>query len=205
MAICLQWANEHVDWELWQWWLILWSDETWVTGGRHRRRWVTRQAREELDPTCVVDKVKKKRGWMFWGSFSGTTKGPCLFWEKEWKSINKERYCERIVPLVHGWVTLYPHLQFQQDSAPGHRAGFTLAELQERGIKPIFWPPFSPDLNPIETVWNKIKDYIEARYPDLPGGKQYTYDRLRGIVQEAWDLITPELLGDLLGTIKERC
>ena len=62
MAICLQWANEHVDWELWQWWLILWSDETWVTGGRHRRRWVTRQAREELDPTCVVDKVKKKRG-----------------------------------------------------------------------------------------------------------------------------------------------
>ena len=50
-----------------------------------------------------------------------------------------------------------------------------------------------------------MKDYIEARYPDLPGGKQYTYDRLRGIVQEAWDSITPELLGDLLGTMKERC
>jgi len=205
MAIRLQWALEHVNWEPWQWYQILWSDETWVTGGRHRRRWVTRKAGEELDPTCVVDKVKKKRGWMFWGCFSGTTKGPSLFWEKEWKSINKESYCERIVPLVHGWLRLHPHLQFMQDLAPGHRAGFTLEELQERGITPIFWPPFSPDLNPIETVWNMMKDYIELTYPDLLGGRDYTHNRLRGIVQEAWESIEPQVLFDLVATMKDRC
>ena len=81
-----------------------------------------------------------------------------------------------------------------QDSAPGHAAGYTLTELEERGIVPIYWPAFSPDLNPIELVWNQMKDYIEACYPDLPGGRQRTYDQLRGIVQEAWDSITPELL-----------
>ncbi|KAF1979082.1 hypothetical protein BU23DRAFT_448577, partial [Bimuria novae-zelandiae CBS 107.79] len=86
------------------------------TGDRHRKKWVTRRPREELDPFCVVEKLRKKRGWMlsrfgmFWGCFSGTTKGPLVFWEKEWKSINKESYCERVVPLVHGWLRLNPHL-----------------------------------------------------------------------------------------------
>jgi transposase len=204
-AIRLQWALDHVDWEPWQWWRILWSDETWVTGGRHRRRWVTRKAGEELNPTCVIDKIPKKRGWMFWACFSGAIKGPSLFWEKEWKSINKESYCERIVPLVHGWLRLNPDLQFMQDSAPGHAAGYTLTELEERGIVPIYWPAFSPDLNPIELVWNQMKDYIEACYPDLPGGRQRTYDQLRGIVQEAWDSITPELLAEVIETMRDRC
>jgi transposase len=97
---------------------------------------------------------------MFWGCFSGSTKGPCLFWEKEWKSINKESYSERIVPLVDGWLQLNPLLRFMQDGAPGHSAAYTQEQLLERGIRPIFWPAFSPNLNPIEAVWNNMKDYI---------------------------------------------
>jgi hypothetical protein len=201
----LEWAEQHVNWELWQWWRVLWSDETWVTGGRHHRRWVTRKVGEELEPTCVIDKVSKKAGWMFWACFSGLTKGPSLFWEKEWKSINAERYCERIIPLVHGWITLYPDLQFMQDSAPGHAAELTLTELQERGITPIYWPPYSPDLNPIELIWNRMKDHIEQHYPDLPGGRQYSYDQLRGMVCEAWESVTPEMLTEVVGTMRERC
>lgn len=33
----LQWATKHVEWTRDQWILILWTNETWVTGGRHRR------------------------------------------------------------------------------------------------------------------------------------------------------------------------
>ncbi|RDL37965.1 uncharacterized protein BP5553_05398 [Venustampulla echinocandica] len=46
----LQWALEHINWTMAQWYEILWTDETWITGGRHTRTWVTRRAGEEWDP-----------------------------------------------------------------------------------------------------------------------------------------------------------
>ena len=99
----LAWALEHVNWTREQWDLILWTDETWVTDGRHRRVWVTRKSGEEYDPTCVDEKEKYRSGWMFWACFSGGLgKGPCLFWEKEWGSINKETYSQKILPLIDG-------------------------------------------------------------------------------------------------------
>ena len=50
-------------------------------------------------------------------------------------------------------------------SRPGHAAGDTKQDLAERGIIVIFWPPFSPDLNPIERVWHIMKNYIQDNYP----------------------------------------
>ena len=197
----LRWAEEHLSWTREQWSQILWTDETWITGGRHRRQWVTRRKGEELDPTCVLDKVRRRRGWMFWGCFNGVKKGPSLFWEKEWGTINQVSYCERIVPIIDGWIRLNPGLQLMQDGAPGHSAGNTTQELASRIIVPIFWPPYSPDLNPIETVWNWIKDYIAEKFGDV----SLSYDRLRVAVQEAWEAITEERLSDLIDSMSERC
>lgn len=102
-------------------------------------------------------------------------------------------------------MRLYPELQFMQDSAPGHAAASTIEELRERGISPIYWPAFSPDLNPIEAVWNKMKDYIQAVYPDLDGGKQLSYDQLRIVVREAWDSIPSSYLDELIESMPARC
>lgn len=102
----LNWALEHQDWTPEQWATILWTDETWVTGGPHRKQYVTRRMGEEWDPTCIVEKHQRKGGWMFWGCFSGIGKGPGVFWEKEWGKINAETYQARTVPIIHGWIQL---------------------------------------------------------------------------------------------------
>ena len=63
-----------------------------------------------------------------------------------------------------------------QDNAPSHSAARTMQEFRDRGIIPIKWPPCSPDLNPIESVWNKMKYFIHFKHPDIGDGKQRSYD-----------------------------
>jgi hypothetical protein len=138
---------------------------------------------------------------MFWGSFSGSLKGPGLFWEKDWGTIGATSYRERIVPIIHGWLQMNPELILMQDGAPGHAAAETQEDLHERGIYPIFWPAFSPDLNPIETVWNRMKDYIMRRYPDY----HTSYEKLKRAVREAWDAIGAEELLALVREMPARC
>jgi hypothetical protein len=200
-ALRLQWALDHIDWDLEQWLKVLWSDETWVKSGRHHKIWVTHLPGEELDLNCVVEKRRKTPGWMFWACFSGGEKGPCLFWEKEWGTITNESYREHVTPLVQGWCRLRPGLIFMQDNASAHKKEETLQDLRERGVTIMSWPPNSPDLNPIEAVWCQMKDYIQWKY----GDQVFSYNRLREIVREAWDSITEEQLLSLVKSMKERC
>jgi len=44
------------------------------------------------------------------------------------------------------------YLVLMQDGALGYAIGDSKKEIRERRIIVIFWPPFSPDLNPIERV-----------------------------------------------------
>ena len=94
---------------------------------------------------------------MFWGSMSGKySKGAGLFWEKEWKTITAESYCEHTFPVIWNYfynsIDPHPGLKFQQDRGSGHKAAYTLAYMKDRGVVPVMHCPFSPDLSPIEAL-----------------------------------------------------
>lgn len=65
----------------------------------------------------------------------------------------------------------------------------------------IAWPAFSPDLNPIESVWNWIKDWIEEKH----GDQQMTAARLREVVRDAWDAASEDFLNVLIDSMPMRC
>jgi transposase len=69
------------------------------------------------------------------------------------------------------------------------------------GIRVMEWPPFSLDLNPIETIWNDMKNYIQEHYPKVHS----SYKRLRAAVQEAWESITHERIKELVHSMRARC
>ncbi len=46
---------------------------------------------------------------------------------------------------------------FHQDSARAHNARATRNFLREHGIQTLQWRTLSPDLNPIEQLWDKIQ------------------------------------------------
>jgi transposase len=202
----LSWALTHVHWTPEQWKRLFWTDETWTNGGRHTKTWVTRRQHETFEPTCIVERHQRRAGWMFWGSFYGATKGPCVVWEKDWGSITSASYREHVVPLIHDQIQRYSQETGQeliliQDNAPSHNARATREELRRRGISYETWPPFSPDLNAIESVWNWMKQWIQDRYDDGLVDSQ----PIRGALQEAWDALPETYLQELLDSMPARC
>jgi transposase len=106
----------------------------------------------------------------------------------------------RILPLINGFLIENPGLSFMHDNASPHKAAHTRNELESRGITPIEWPPFSPDLNPIESVWNTMKDYIQTHYT---GHRDES--TLYTAIQEAWNAVETSLLDILIDSMPRRC
>ena len=47
------------------------------------------------------------------------------------------------------------------DNCRIHHSAFVVDSINRRGYKPLFMPPYSPFLNPIEECWSKIKSNIK--------------------------------------------
>ena len=55
------------------------------------------------------------------------------------------------------------------DNLSSHKNKQTIELIESVGAKAVFLPPYSPDLNPIEMMWSKVKNLLrklEARDPE---------------------------------------
>ena len=74
-----------------------------------------------------------------------------------------------------------------------------MEELTERGIHAIYWPANSIDLNPIETIWNWIKEALHNRSPRIS-----KLEDLRTAIKEAWKSIPQAKIDELMGEMQDR-
>lgn len=62
--------------------------------------------------------------------------------------------------------TLKPGDLVIMDNLSAHKSPVTLELIRQAGAQPLFLPAYSPDFNPIEKMWSKIKAFLrkaEAR------------------------------------------
>jgi len=81
-------------------------------------------------------------------------------------TLNKELFCEYLkTQLAPMWSKDNVLLL---DNSSVHKSKLTLKTLDDCGIKYLFLPPYSPDLNPIELMWAWLKSHLrkaKARTP----------------------------------------
>ena len=103
--------------------------------------------------------------------------------------IGKESYYEHTIPVIAQYfcdnntlIGQENELLFMQDNAPGHAAKSTKELIALLGLIRINWPPYSPDLNLIETFWKYMKNYLQKTYGN---NKFKLYEDQRKKIQEA--------------------
>jgi transposase len=72
-----------------------------------------------------------------------------------------------------------------RDNLSAHKASEVRAAHEAVGARVEFLSPYSPDFNPIENCWSKIKEFLRAQ-------KSRTYPELVQVISEAIDLVTDE-------------
>lgn len=197
----LQFARAHADWGEHEWSRILFTDECriqlWKPDGRDR---VYRRTGERYAACNLVQTVSFGGGSiMLWGGISWEGRTALvdvnLRMDADWYLRNIIE--EHVLPYI-GFIG-YDRFVLMQDNARPHVAGAVLQYFEQVGIASLDWPPISPDLNPIEHLWDILKRRIRARNP-VPN----SIETLRNAAHEEWNRIPQEVIRNLLQSMPRR-
>ncbi len=134
---------------------------------------------ERFADVNVVDRVAHGSGGvMVWAGASYGQRTQVHFIDG---ILNAQRYREEIlkpivVPFIHDH-----HLMLQHDNARPHAARICTQFLEAENIPVLAWPAYSPDMSPIEHVWDALNRRIRQRVP-VPANIQ----QLRTSIEEEW-------------------
>lgn len=71
--------------------------------------------------------------------------------------MNRDSFGETPVPILTAFKLKNRGIKYIQNETPSYSARQTIEKLQTARIVPTEWPPFPPDLSPIENSWKSKK------------------------------------------------
>jgi transposase len=181
----LVFARKHQNMTVDDWKHVLWSDESSFEIGKNSRQiHVWRFPSERFESSCIVPSFRSGRQTvMVWGCFMWGERGPLAILPKG--SINGTDYVKVMEEAMFDfWMEQSEergYVVVQEDNAPIHTCKLAKEWRESREMETLAWPPFSPDLNPIEHVWYLIKGVVQKMKP-----RPMTLPSLKDAIRKAW-------------------
>ena len=166
-----------------------------------QRAWVHRKVGEKYLKCCVLRApVKGRQKVDIWGCISsiGVARLRILT-----RTVNRhvciETYVQELLPMLDELPLSWERkVVFQQDNARPHVAHDTINFLEENVVTIAEWPPYSPDLNPIENVWAIMKRIVCEMEPQ-------NVEQLTAAIKKAWGMaVTKKLCKSLFWSMRAR-
>ncbi|GFS93093.1 transposable element Tcb1 transposase [Trichonephila clavipes] len=190
----LTWSREHALWRPQQWSCVMFSDESRFSL-QSDSRWILIW---RAPGTCYHQENTRERhrygdaGWLVWG---GIVLGSRT--DLHVQSVTMTGYIyqdiilEQRVRLFRG--AMGAKFLFMDDNARPHRANIVDECLQSEEMTRMDWQAYSPDLNPIEHVWDMLGQRIVARQPP------------RRALLDEWFNIPQDQIDNLILSLPMRC
>jgi transposase len=179
--------------------LIMFTDETMVKAYPNGEVVYYRAFQEQ--PDIVSPRVQQGgAGQMLWGGISFYAYGQLHAIDGH---MNSQRYLQLLRTHVKAEMNASERLgrilTFQQDNAKCHKTAEVMRFLENWGYEVLEWPPQSPDLSPIENIWNVMKMKMKALRP-----RPRTKATMRNAMMDIWDGLADETRQKLTLSFRKR-
>ncbi|KAJ1299472.1 hypothetical protein OPQ81_003311 [Rhizoctonia solani] len=155
-----EFAMAHQHWTIDDWKRVQWSDETKINRfGSDGHCYAYKRVGQAPQPHQIIKTHNHGGGHiMIWACMGW--EGPGFMYKID-GSLTKELYVEILEDEFKQTLEYYgldmEKVIFMQDNASSHKAHIVQDWSQENGLEVFEWPGNSPDLNPIENLWDQIK------------------------------------------------
>ncbi|GBM77079.1 Acetylcholinesterase-1 [Araneus ventricosus] len=197
----LAWSREHALWTPQQWSCVMFSDESrFSLQSDSRRTFIWRAPGTRYHQENTIERHRYGgAGWLVWGGIILGSRTDLYVQSVTMTGhIYRDVILEQHVRLFRG--AMGAEFLFMDDNARPHRANIVDECLQSEDITRMDWPAYSPDLNPIEYVWDMLGRRIAARQPPptcLP--------ELRRALLDEWCNIPQDQIDNLILSMPRRC
>lgn len=197
----LCWAREHVSWTRQQWASVLFTDESRFTlESDSGRQLFWREQRTRYNQSNIVERHSYRGGGiMVWAGISlGGHTDLHVF---HGGTLTGVRYRDEILdPYVGPYTAMGNTFILMDDNARSHRALLVEDYLEGHGLERMEWPAQSPDLNPIEHVWDYLGRHVAALSPP----PRSLHELEQGLLR-VWSSLPISVSDNLIGSMESRC
>jgi len=191
----LRWAQQRALWRQPAWDTVVWSDESrFCLYNPDGRRRVWREIGERFDDRFIEEHVQGNGGSIHvWAAIWANGKSTL-------QVLNHNVTGIVYVGVLQTFLrTSNPpnNFRFQDDNAPAHRARCVTAFKEANGITSLPWPSRSPDLNPIEHLWDHLGRQLQEHPVE-------NLQQLRERLVQEWDAIPQATITNLVHSMTRR-